>query len=588
MTQEREPEPVDLGEWERCGQHFKRNRLLFDWLCDDARRADLYAALRGRKSLRFESRAPLPPALPGLDPASAPEHRSAHLVLDRELIASILADTSGAYSNAPYADIGTGSFMLALDSQRAEHAQQRCLLGQALAKVPHHEQADLCRLAIEQALLVALGSDAFDAAALAEQAAIRWCLMLFGFAPRDQRQLEAACKAGYNALIYTNLARHFVTDPTVLPQAEREMGLLARRAAELIDEYALRRDDDHWPDDGMAPPGKHAFKPVMYWLPRLLGQQRLSGEQLAVVVVGSIVGTVGNVQAATCIALEALLRRDPAQGKPSAADAQATCKLIGEALAAHPPVPFLPRRVTKDVDGFDAGDELVLAMGAALHGTKDDCPPDPLIFGAGSHRCVGESIGRLMVFELVDRVLALPALARRIDSVDGRPMPLKKRWAFHCHSLPLVHRRQSRLLQQPLNVAMRVKAPISDSAARLRETIRIAAPRIEQALRESNHVHFAWFEFFDNDATLVLHTVYDGDFAAYIEHFALNVGDLFDELFQYIEPAPPMPVKEHPFEFVELIRRFNRPPVGGYFFSAYPGLGAAECTRHQRSWTNRI
>ena len=117
---------------------------------------------------------------------------------------------------------------------------------------------------------------------------------------------------------------------------------------------------------------------------------------------------------------------------------------------------------------------------------------------------------------------------------------------------------------------MRIKSPLAENAERLRRVISSGAPRIQWALDDSRHVHMAWFEFMENDSLLALRTVYDGDFDAYIQHFALKTGELFDQLFESIEGAPPLPVSEHPNEFVETIRRYNRGPAGGYFFSAYP------------------
>jgi hypothetical protein len=99
-------------------------------------------------------------------------------------------------------------------------------------------------------------------------------------------------------------------------------------------------------------------------------------------------------------------------------------------------------------------------------------------------------------------------------------------------------------------------------------------------LGEAGHVHFAWFEFLENDTKLALHTVYDRDFDAYIEHFALKIGSLFDLLFEHIQDAPPRPVKEFPKEFVDTIRRYNAPPAGDYFFSAYPNADVSMIT-HQ-------
>jgi hypothetical protein len=70
-------------------------------------------------------------------------------------------------------------------------------------------------------------------------------------------------------------------------------------------------------------------------------------------------------------------------------------------------------------------------------------------------------------------------------------------------------------------------------------------------------------------------TVYDGDFDAYVEHFATDV-DLFDKQLELLEDAPPLPVREHPKEFVEWIRKNNKTPMGGYFYSAYPSVSVAQ------------
>lgn len=84
-------------------------------------------------------------------------------------------------------------------------------------------------------------------------------------------------------------------------------------------------------------------------------------------------------------------------------------------------------------------------------------------------------------------------------------------------------------------------------------------------------MHFAWFNLQNNDSELALHTVLDGDFDAYIAHFALHVGPLFDPLLEHIQNAPPLPVAELPKEFVDTIRRYHQaiaacltspPPLG--------------------------
>jgi hypothetical protein len=169
-----------------------------------------------------------------------------------------------------------------------------------------------------------------------------------------------------------------------------------------------------------------------------------------------------------------------------------------------------------------------------------------------------------------------------LDLEDGTVKGLEKRHGFACESYPLTHRRDRRQAQTSLNIAMRIRAPVKDNAERVRDLIRTGAPRIERALRASRHVHFAWFEMIEADTVLVLHTVYDGPFGAYLQHFALDAGDLFDALFQFIEDPPPMPVDKFPNEFAAHLLRYNRAPASGYFFSAYPTAEVAQIVRNER------
>jgi hypothetical protein len=82
-------------------------------------------------------------------------------------------------------------------------------------------------------------------------------------------------------------------------------------------------------------------------------------------------------------------------------------------------------------------------------------------------------------------------------------------------------------------------------------------------------VHFAWFSIVENGTHLAMTTVYDGDFDTYVEFFARDV-PLFDDQFDYLAVKMPRPIQKYPKEFVEIIRRYNRAPLGNYFFSAYP------------------
>jgi hypothetical protein len=138
--------------------------------------------------------------------------------------------------------------------------------------------------------------------------------------------------------------------------------------------------------------------------------------------------------------------------------------------------------------------------------------------------------------------------------------------------------------QQPLLVSMPVKPPTAVHAEQLKRVIQVGAPRIEKMLRESKHVHFACFVLLENDSQLMLLTVFDRGFDPYVEHFALQVGSLFDRLFENMVHAPPMPVDEFPQDFVNLIRRFNQAPEANFFFSAQPNAEAAQI---QRAFTRK-
>jgi hypothetical protein len=583
------------------GRRHEANRILFEWLCDDGDRAALYKHLKG-KALAVPTRVrheddPAPPL--SQQPLQGHEHM--WLLTGCKDIEHVLENAGAEFSNLPYRLLGTGTFMLGLDpTARPDwHGIQRGA-GIASLNVSKADVDTMVALAFEQAAVLSLARKRFDLAELAEQAALRFCGVLFGFASSDHALLEDALRRGYRALTYINLGRHFVSEPDTLPAAREALARLMRRADELLGEYnrlerypnepspyyAPSKQRDDWPV-GVTPPSDHGLSG---WVPvlkqwGLLPCNPLSGEQLAVIVVGMLVGIVGNVQASVCIAVEHILKTQSTGNQP-----QDVAKQIDDALLRNPPVAFLPRLVLKQSAKLPSGATLpkdaqvVLCLGAATQGPCSTSLAD-LIFGGekGLHRCIGQHLAGPLIKHVVSRVLRLPGLAHSIDAVDGDAISLSKRWGFACESFPLEYRRDRRLAQQPLQVIMRIKSPVADNAARLRRLIRDGAPKIERALREARHVHFAWFQLIEGDTQLVLQTVYDGDFDAYIQHFALKVDDVFDQLFQYIEDAPPLPVGDFPEAFVETIRRFNRAPTAGYFFSAYPHHEVWNILRYSRS-----
>ena len=606
MTKRHVP-PPDLTDYE-AAEPAQRNRLLLDWLSDDAHRAALFGLVNKERGgvLEFPSRDASPRERsdlgPGDDrPAPVTKHKIVRLVTGREGIEGVLRNDRGQYSNRVYGELGGGSFMLALDMSNA-HETQRAAFRDAFCN-PHDRLVALSHFAVQAASVMSLRAPEFDLAAFAEQAALRFCQKLMGYALRDFRLLETSLHDAYRGLVYQVFGRHFVSDPLVIVQARQGMGRLLARTSELIDAHAL---DDA---DRLKGCKDRAIPPGLEFSLRRLGNLKgdLNGEQRAIIAVGAAIGTVGNVQAAVCIAVKALFNdktlwakarelvapsKGPSSHSSDKNDEESPLRptkryaqwktLIQGALARNPPIPFLPRW---DIVGAEQpGQELVLALGGGTQAGAPDCD-DPLVWGlppGGQHNCVGAPLAWPLIVEIVRQVMYLPGLAERLDPEDASVMGLTKTWGFICESYPLVYRRERRVAQASLNVAMRLKPPVRDNADRVREVIRAGAPRIEEALREARHVHFAWFELIEADTVLVLHTVYDGPFSAYIQHFALKVGEIFDALFACVEDAPPGPVDKFPDEFVAHIQRYNRAPAMGYFFSAYPRSEVTQIIRDDR------
>lgn len=590
--------PVDLQKFSDLRNEDARNRLLLECLSDDRHRALLFDEINLRGgTLSFPSRDSGQRERDGGDlgmPRRPPafRHRDVVLITDRTAILDVLLDRGATYSSRVYAELGGGSFMLALDPKTAvAHMEQR----DAFFKCFPHD-GDLLRklahAACQAASVMALKAPEFDLAAFAEQAAIRFCQKLMGYSFRDYTLLEATLRAAYRGLVYQVLGRHFATDPLAIPAAKQAMARLLARTSELIDAYATNDEDGLRGCEDSA--GTLGLQRV---LPKLAKETLdLNAEQRAVLAVGAAVGTVGNVQAAACIAVKALFlddlgrktARELALGEPGSRETSDRefgiwKDLLQQSLRDNPPIPFLPR-VRIDTNG-DFVDEVLLALGGGTRSITAPSGADPLIWGlphTGHHWCAGMDLAWPLIVEIVRHVMRLPGLAQRRDPKDASIIGLKKRWGFACESYPLTYQRERRVAQSSLNVAMRLKSPVNENAGRVREVIRSGAPRIEQALRESRHVHFAWFELIEGDTVLVLHTVYDGPFAVYLQHFALKVGDLFDALFECIENPPPMPVRDFPHEFSGHLQRYDRGPTMGYFFSAYPSLEVAAIQRMER------
>lgn len=582
------------------------NRLLFDWWCDDDDRAAFIASLKGvptpvpSRSLRQDDPAPLLTA-------PAPQGFRNVLLISNPTQVHRALTRPDEFSNVPYAALGGASFLLAQDPTKPKpgsdevnwHGAQHDFIVDALQYNNVDGLRALADRAIEDAALVSLAQANFDLAEFAERATLRYMGLLFGYAFSDHGLLEDASRAVYRALQYIAIGQHFVSEPGTLPAAQQALARLVTRTSQLMEDYTrlkrsprLYRDgcSNGWPD-GVQPWCELGIEatldePVLRRATALPGV--LSGRDRATVLATLLSGTLGNVQSAVCLLVRAAL--DDRTGneweeRRTTKNRETLENRVIARLAAFPPITVVPRRTLKkvDEDGLDIEpgvDCLLLLEGGTSCPHQTEHAHCPHIWGAAfgerpaTHACLGRHVSTPLIAALVQYTLRLPGLKADRDRLTAEPLKLERLWGFGCTRYPLVFERDRVRTQKNLIVAMRVKSPIADNAARLRRLIAGAAPTIEDVLRGFGHVHFAWFEFTDDDSQLVLRTIYDGQFEAYIQYFALRAGDLFDGLFEFLEGAPPRPVAEHPQEFVETIRRYNRAPLAGYLYSAYPDVTA--------------
>ena len=367
------------------------------------------------------------------------------------------------------------------------------------------------------------------------------------------------------------------------------------------------------------------FTPVMQRMADVAGAvgvgKTYGGTDLAAIVTGLIAGTVGNVVGAVSLALQCFFespaRLHAAQaaaaldwvkhGHRAGQDANLT-PFIWEALRLNPPVAYLPRRSTRPMTLFPggviipAGSEMVIAVGAATRDPKTwpkpdsfdetryarlSIPYDRLIFGGEPdnpqkktvssflHQCLGQHVAMPLVTHIVRQVLMLPGLAETINPRNGQRFGLTRQWGYHCLSYPLNYHRFELLRHSPLLLVMDLKAPSQQHAQTVRGLLQLLQPQLTQALQASGHVHFASFLLLENDRRLALFAFIDQDINDHLPDLAHDLGPVLAPLLPHIRHAPPLPVKNHPWEFGEWLRRVNLAPVGDYVFSAYPNASLA-------------
>lgn len=128
--------------------------------------------------------------------------------------------------------------------------------------------------------------------------------------------------------------------------------------------------------------------------------------------------------------------------------------------------------------------------------------------------------------------------------------------------------------QNPLTLIMKIKAepvePPLSNAMRMKAALVKFGLDGGSGLSNDAKIHFARFVFLQGETQLGIITSYDFSFDDYVFTFLKNFGPLFDELFRFVDDAPPSPVREHPEAFSRYIYENDVKPF--IFFSAYPDL----------------
>ncbi len=127
------------------------------------------------------------------------------------------------------------------------------------------------------------------------------------------------------------------------------------------------------------------------------------------------------------------------------------------------------------------------------------------------------------------------------------------------------------IAQSPLLTYMSIKSRLQGFA------LKLAARSIKDDAYEASDsvgtLHFSHWVLFPKNH-LGFFTIYDGDWAKYLQDFVEKTSMAFDTIFPHVDGAPPTPVAKNAEAFYQWAFEANHPPIG--FYSAYPGLGVQD------------
>ena len=126
--------------------------------------------------------------------------------------------------------------------------------------------------------------------------------------------------------------------------------------------------------------------------------------------------------------------------------------------------------------------------------------------------------------------------------------------------------------QGALLTYMSIKSRVQGFALKLAAEVDWRRRHTRRRMLSGRCISPIWCSFENNH--LGFFTIFDGDFAKYIQDFADKTSFVFDALFPHVDGAPPTPVAKNAQAFYQWALENNYPPIG--FYSAYPGLGVQD------------
>lgn len=159
--------------------------------------------------------------------------------------------------------------------------------------------------------------------------------------------------------------------------------------------------------------------------------------------------------------------------------------------------------------------------------------------------------------------------SRTIDVVSGpgeRALP------------PLPSLSFERQVQSGLNLVLPLKNPAQMPA--LLRTVGAVMDDVHAALEGLHYPHFARFLPLPDGSALLVITTYDGQLRSYLMDFVAVMGDVFTTILGFVKDAPPLPVQEHPEQFLSFVGAHDMKQAG--VWSAYPDLTLLDIRRQAR------